>query len=301
LMEWPGCASLTNAAYVFPNAFSGRPVTRTFSAIDALHTQTPLRVWSVIVTIFGDVVMRGGTDLSPPPVWIGALQQLLELLGVDSGLARTSLSRLVANGTLVRAKTGRNTFYRLSETGSTAFADAADLIYGRKPKRPTGRFHAVLLDRCHDRPPARARLLEQGFRLIGPTVAIAPEFQEARPFNLPADSILSIAESSSPLAAAAADVWQLAALNGGYGRFIETFSSLRASAITEPAVAIAARIVLVHQFRRLALRDPMLPPAALPADWAGIAARTLFDRTLIALESYSEAWVETAGLRTPDP
>jgi phenylacetic acid degradation operon negative regulatory protein len=82
--------------------------------LDALHADKPLRVWSLIVTIFGDIVMRRGRDADPAPIWTGHLLDLLQCLGVDAGLVRTSLSRLVANGVLVRERAGGTRFTSLA-------------------------------------------------------------------------------------------------------------------------------------------------------------------------------------------
>lgn len=35
------------------------------------------------------------------------------------------------------------------------------------------------------------------------------------------------------------------------------------------ADAFTARILLIHHYRRVVLRDPLLPSALLPADWPG--------------------------------
>ena len=35
------------------------------------------------------------------------------------------------------------------------------------------------------------------------------------------------------------------------------------------------RTLLIHAFRRVLLRDPLLPPALLPLDWPGAAAYAL--------------------------
>ena len=135
--------------------------------LDALHADKPLRVWSLIVTIFGDVVMRQGRDRAPGPIWIGPLLLLLERLGVDSGLARTSLSRLVANGVLERDKAGRNTFYRLTPASAAGIRARGrqDLraVARPRPRRASGSRSPIA-------PPigrgARAALEADGFPLL---------------------------------------------------------------------------------------------------------------------------------------
>lgn len=258
-----------------------------------LNSETPLRVWSVIVTIFGDVIMRQGRVLTPEPVWIGSLLAMLELLGIDAAQARTNLSRLVANGTLERSKIGRNTFYRLSRSSSLAFADAARRIYGDEAPVPTGRFHVILIDRCAERARQRADLEARGVRFLSATTGLQPEHLGVLSPALPRGAILAAAICGPSLAEAAAEGWNVDDLNAGFRRFCASFEQVDPARITNPDVAMAMRIVLVHQFRRLVLRDPVLPETALPPDWQGKNARGVFERLHAGLVQKSESWLET--------
>ena len=264
--------------------------------LDALHADKPLRVWSLIVTIFGDVVMRQGRDLAPPPVWTGHLLALLDLLGVEPGLVRTSLSRLVSGGTLERGKSGRNTFYRLSSASARDFAAAAETIYGRKPRPPAEGFHVALIDRTPDRAGARAALEAQGFRFLFATTALKPARGGEPAPALPPKAIIARAGTDGEAAAAAREIWRIDALQGAYRDFASRFADPDPG--PSPEAAIIARIVLVHRMRRLLLRDPALPVEALPEDWAGEAARALFMRHLAAIERPSEHWLELIGFRS---
>ncbi len=258
----------------------------------------PFRVWSLIVTIFGDVVMDRGTIAEPEPIWIAPVLDLLALLGVDAAAARTNFSRLVANETLMRDKTGRNTFYRLSPCSRADFRKAASIIYGRDLPRHTGRFALAVIDRAQDRAAAREQLTRSGFRFITPGAAILPEREVEKPVTLPEGVIPAIAPASLAMAAAAREAWQLDALAQNYRWFLDEFADLRQDgAPFDPAAAAARRVLLVHHFRRLVLRDPLLSDENLPADWPGMAARRLFGRGLDALAAPSEIWLRDHGLR----
>jgi phenylacetic acid degradation operon negative regulatory protein len=264
--------------------------------LDALHAEKPLRVWSLIVTIFGDVVMRKGLDRAPGPIWTGRLLDLLALMGIDAGLARTSLSRLVSGGMLEREKLGRNTFYRLSPASAGEFAAAAESIYGRRPKRPTGQLLFSFIDRVPDRAAARAALEAQGWRFVSAAAAMRPAHEGEPAPVLPARAIMARAEASGEAAAAARELWRIDALNSAYAGFIRSFGVVAGE--LPPQQATVARIVLVHRMRRLVLRDPVLPATALPLDWAGDAARALFARHLAVLETPSERWLAESGFRS---
>jgi phenylacetic acid degradation operon negative regulatory protein len=56
--------------------------------------------------------------------------------------------------------------------------------------------------------------------------------------------------------------------------------------------AFTARILLIHHYRRVVLRDPLLPGALLPADWPGRAARKLCGEIYRGLLPASEQWLD---------
>ena len=94
----------------------------------------PSRTGSIVITVFGDaIVPRGGS------VWLGTLLEFFAALDIDSGVVRTAMSRLAADGWLERNKVGRNSFYRLAEQGT------ADLRYRHQTHL---RSAAVGLDRA---------------------------------------------------------------------------------------------------------------------------------------------------------
>ncbi len=264
-----------------------------------MHADKPLRVWSLIVTIFGDVVMRQGRDPAPGPIWTGHLLALLEQLGVEPGLVRTSLSRLVSSGVLIRAKVGRNTFYRLSDESAAAFALAAETIYGRRSARPEGRLHLVVIDRAADRKAARDALEAQGVRFLSSGTGLKPKHLNEPPLALPTGVIAALADAADEAAAAACELWRVDDLQRAYQDFLTRFDGFAPD--IDPGMAILARVILVHRMRRILLRDPVLPATVLPADWAGVAARRLFDRLLAELVDPSETWLVQQGFRSGAP
>jgi phenylacetic acid degradation operon negative regulatory protein len=81
------------------------------------------------------------------------------------------------------------------------------------------------------------------------------------------------------VAVAATQAWPLAALAADYRRFLGHFGGVierfRARDAHDPAQCFIVRTLLIHAFRRVMLRDPLLPPALLPLDWPGAAAYVL--------------------------
>ena len=77
---------------------------------------------------------------------------------------------------------------------------------------------------------------------------------------------------------------------------MKTFEPLRASiGRGEPLSdgdAFTARILLIHHYRRVVLRDPLLPTELLPEDWPGRAARQLCGEIYRGLLPASEQWLD---------
>ena len=74
--------------------------------------------------------------------------------------------------------------------------------------------------------------------------------------------------------------------------FIDRFEMLDSDDLRSPA-ALGLRLILVHAFRELALRDPLLPPALLPSDWPGAEVRALFARLYLGLSPKTDAIIAT--------
>ncbi|WP_272910976.1 PaaX family transcriptional regulator C-terminal domain-containing protein, partial [Falsiroseomonas oryziterrae] len=59
--------------------------------------------------------------------------------------------------------------------------------------------------------------------------------------------------------------------------------------------------LLIHEWRRLVLRAPPLPPALLPPDWPGAAARALTAALYRRLTPAAEAWLDAEGRNEDGP
>lgn len=253
--------------------------------IRAIIEESPLKAAGFIVTIYGDVVEpRGGV------VWTGNLIETCADVGISETLVRTAVSRLVAAGQLSGEREGRRSFYRLAAPARTEFAAAARMLFG-PPE--VADWHFVQL--TGPAPDEAMQVLERaGHARLGPRLAVG-----ARPMpSLKQPAVLFRAEVVSgegDLGAFAADHWNLAqhadAYRGFIGRFRRLADLLGGGARLGTAESLAARLVLVHQFRLVVLRDPRLPQAALPADWPGEEARRLFNDLYLRLSPEADQHV----------
>jgi phenylacetic acid degradation operon negative regulatory protein len=247
----------------------------------------PPRAKSLIVTVWGDGLSpHGGT------VWLGGLFELMAAFGVNERLVRTSVYRLAQDGWLDATTLGRRSRYRLTGDGKRRFDEAHARIYSRPVDDWDGAWELVLADAVA--PSRRAALREElawsGFGALGTAVFLRPLLhRRALPRALDAPEIAPRALAISardlpgrrPLADVVASAWDLQRLSADYRRFLNRFGMVidrfRATreAAHDPQQCFVVRTLLIHAYRRVLLRDPLLPAALLPLDWPGAAAYAL--------------------------
>jgi phenylacetic acid degradation operon negative regulatory protein len=260
--------------------------------VDQLKRE-PSRTGSIVVTVFGDAIMpRGGS------VWLGTLLEFFKTLDIDGGVVRTAMSRLAADGWLERNKVGRNSFYRLTRKGRQTFDTATRHIYDPQVSDWTGRFELLLIGSGGDRDASRDALKNAGFGSPLPGVWIAPS---GVPIPEEAAHAIRLEVSAEDDAGRRllSESWPLQRTADAYLKFMKTFEPLRGSIDRRERLsdtdAFTARILLIHHYRRVVLRDPLLPAALLPMDWPGRAARALCREIYRGLLLPSEQWLDRNG------
>ena len=259
----------------------------------------PSRTGSIVITVFGDaIVPRGGS------VWLGTLLEFFQYLDIGSGVVRTAMSRLASDGWLERNKVGRNSFYRLAEQGRQTFDTATRHIYDPPPSDWTGRFELLLIGNGEDRDASRDALKNAGFGSPLPGVWVAPSGvpvpdEAARAIRL---EVSAEDDSGRRLLS---ESWPLDRTADAYQKFMRTFEPLhgwigRGAPLTD-AEAFTARILLIHHYRRVVLRDPLLPTPLLPRDWPGRAARRLCGEIYRGLLPASEQWLDAHATNENGP
>ena len=259
----------------------------------------PSRTGSIVITVFGDaIVPRGGA------VWLGTLLEFFKALDIDGGVVRTAMSRLASDGWLERSKIGRNSFYRLVENGQQTFDIATKHIYDRPPSDWTGRFELLLIGNAGERDASREALKNAGFGSPLPGVWVAPSGVPVPDEALRAIRLEVSAEDESGRRLLS-ESWPLDRTADAYLKFMKTFEPLRnwieRRAALPEGDAFTARILLIHHYRRVVLRDPLLPIALLPRDWPGRAARALCGDIYRALLPASEQWLDRYGSNETGP
>jgi len=253
----------------------------------------PSRTGSIAVTVFGDAILpRGGS------VWLGTLLEFFKMLDVDGSVVRTAMSRLASDGWLERNKVGRNSFYRLAGKGRRTFDAATKHIYDPPPSDWTGRFELLLIGQGEDRDASREALKNSGFGTPLPGVWVAPSGVPV-PEEAASAIRLEVSAEDDSGRRLLRESWPLDRTAEAYQKFMKTFEPLRSWIGRDEAVADAhafvARILLIHHYRRVVLRDPLLPTVLLPRDWPGRAARELCGDVYRGVLSKSEQWLDRHG------
>lgn len=239
---------------------------------DRLHAQGRLRVWSIVITIFGDAVApRGG---------VVALADILTItgrMGIEGGAVRTAMSRLAKEGWVERRREGRTSHYALTPQGEETFLAATRRIYA--PDFAADVKTAYLVVAEDDAPglplrPGVGLLLDQA----------APPDMLAAPIQLSdAPNWLRRAVLPGHLA----DDYQ--ALANDIKRARELAHEV------PPLDALALRILAIHFWRRLILRH-VAPPAQLtPANWPGMTCHKALAGLYADILAPAEAWWPTTA------
>ncbi|HET9536763.1 MAG TPA: PaaX family transcriptional regulator C-terminal domain-containing protein [Mesorhizobium sp.] len=262
--------------------------------IDRLHERGRLRVWSLVITVFGDaIVPRGGT------VPLSVLQEIMSRLRIEPGALRTALSRLAADQWVIREKSGRNSLYSLDGHGRNAFDLATRRIYAGAPPAWDGVWTVAI-------PPPDAtanarpdRLSEAGFIETGTGTWLRPETDRSSQADDAIQGMLVFRQRPILAPETLAGFWKLSGTAEAYQAFEEAatpLASLLEKGALPPLDAIAARTLLIHEWRRIVLHDPGLPAELLPRDWPGETVRRIACDIYAKLATPSEKWLDSAGL-----
>lgn len=255
----------------------------------------------MLLTILGEFVLpRRGS------IWTSTIIDGLATLDIGERNARQAAARLGEDRLLVAERVGRMTRWHLTERAQRLLTDGSRRIYGFGTDAPVwGRRWLVVItsiseDERAKRHQLRTRLGFAGFGFLGPGIAISPHVEREptanevlRDLGLDGSAVVFVAETGSlvPDAQLIDRAWDLDGLAARYRSFLDAFGVREAA---DGAAAFAAVVDLVHEWRRFPFDDPEIPADLLPADWPGVAARTLFDARRSAWSPAAARWFAAA-------
>ena len=280
---------------------------RKFSTLLAsFERRRPMRAGSLIVTIYGDaIVPRGGS------LWLGSLLDMLAGFGVEPGLARTAVSRLVADGWFERTRIGKQSYYRLSARGAAEFATATPRIYRATEPPWSGEMEVAVITTpdAAERATRRELMLREGYGQVAGNVMVRPHVGAACDSSAGATADLIVMrtrpQSADNARALAKACWPLDALGAAYAQFLEVFGPVAGEIadgvpLTDQQ-AFQLRILLIHEWRRIVLRDPLLPCAMLPEIWPGLRALELVSSVYRHSLAGAERWLDRHAVNDEGP
>ena len=257
---------------------------------------------SLLITLFCDTVTRHGGE-----IWLGSLIRLLAPLGISERLVRTAVFRLVQDDWLASRKAGRRSYYGLTPSGISQYQRAARRIYASEHPDWDGVWTLVIPSFIHEakREPLRKGLVWQGFGLLAPGVYALPS-RDRKSLNELLDE-LDVHESVVIMTAHAEESttgdalqhrvmerWNMAELGQQYQSFLDRYrpvlSYLSGTGAPDSERAFLLRTLLIHDYRRILLRDPELPGDMLPRDWTGFEAHDVTADIYKCIGAASAAW-----------
>jgi len=278
--------------------------------LDDFRQQSRVRAGSLIISVFGDAVLpRGGS------LWLGSLIALLAPLGLNERLVRTAVFRLAKDGWLQAQTQGRRTNYGLTAIGQRRFDEASRQIYALQSPRWDHRWRLILVTGdlpARQREQLRRALFWQGFGTLTSSCFVHPGADLRAAFDaLITDGmadlvpqLISLVAANPRVGQSATDkdmvqqAWNLDQLAADYRAFVMRYQAVLDELRLAPPeqldaqTAFLARTLLIHDYRRLLLRDPELPEVLLPTNWPGHAARGLAAETYARLLQASEGHLQ---------
>lgn len=230
----------------------------THSALaDSLRDFGDIKVWSMLVTILGDLASEEGQSLSGP-----VLSALTSRIGIRPEALRVALHRLRKDGWVLSEKAGRISHYRLSALGRRETTQARARVYGPGAEPPET-CYVVHLPRggTSEPAPGSVRLDRQTW------------LSDRAPASGP-DRLVSVLHSV-PLPKWACEAILPPELTAAYGALEQILTTPPACA-SEPAEAadrLVLRMLILHNWRRLVLRHAALAGGLMPANWPGHRCR----------------------------
>ena len=263
--------------------------------LTALQASQHLSAWSLIVSFLGDAIgPRGGV------VSASTLQTLMQRLSIGHGAVRTAVSRLAAEGWIERSREGRNSFYELS-VGETVLR-AERRIYAASSLLPadTPKSLVISADPLSD---ASLRDLETAGALqLAPQVVLcfASATDLPKGLLLPGATVADAPALTPGIAmieqlAKARHVAEIEALRQAY---LPVSAALGQAPAPSPENAMALRCLMIHEWRRLALRVLAIPADLVQANDPEPETRALVASIYARVLAPSEAWLD-ANAATP--
>ncbi len=243
----------------------------------------------MVVTVFGDSITQHGGW-----IWLGSLIQALAPFGYAERLVRTAVFRLAQQDWLQVKKLGRRSYYCFTDSANHFTGKAARRIYSAGIEEWDGSWTLVSPVFVPEKGKAQFRksMLWQGYHSLVNGMYAHPSSEKTsleetlHEQNLLGKVIVFSASADDPdsqtaLKILAEQKWNLDELREMYGNFLGFYRPLAVKLgrnNPSPELCFQIRTLMLHEYRRVLLRDPDFPEAMLPRGWIGFEANKLATR-----------------------
>ncbi len=226
-----------------------------------------LRVWSVIVSLFGDLAQEPGAQISG-----GALTRIIEPIGIKPEAIRVALHRLRKDRWIESDRIGRVSRHYLTDYGRSQSSAVTPRIYARDPA-PGNQWHLLITEDGTGTRVLEDIMLSRDYIPISRTVALG-----RGPVPMQTDTLLAFEVTPQAVPAWLQDRLCPTDLRAACRSFLDAVDraarTRRAKSVLTPVQCATLRTLLVHRWRRVVLRQPDLPSMFFPSDWVGQDCRT---------------------------
>lgn len=228
----------------------------------------PLKVWSVVVSIMGDLLQAPDQRISGR-----TLNALMMRLGINNQALRVAVHRLRRDGWIVTDRDGRSSNHRLSDQGWAMTEKVRSQIYEVNPTR-TASVHLIM-------GPATLGAADFGDAMPQDTVFLSSRTGLVVGTKPAPEGFLSCEFAPDSVPDWVAEALVSTALRSEYTQLAAAVAAVLARPLPAAiADQTALRLVILHHWRRLRLRHGILADVLLPADWEGAQARAVVMQAL---------------------
>lgn len=248
--------------------------------INQLISKAKLRPKSMIMTIFGDVVSLYGGSSS-----LMTLIAIAKNFGFSEGLIRTSVNRLKQKGWLNVRKNNNRSHYSLTEKAQLLFDEAQKKIYYHIQPYKEEYWTLVYTGDAKNKLQSNKfekELVFKGFAYLGRRFLFSPKpqgevYDVARKLDLESSILIfkaNISKNTDRLFVKQLmeEHWHIQTLVEAYEKFNTFFVpileiiKMREQEVSDKHM-LTLRLILIHEYRKMILKDPNLPQILLPSYW----------------------------------
>lgn len=250
--------------------------------MESVAEEGAVRPQTLMLTLAGEYLLGRGVAVSAASVL-----EVLARVGVSEHAARSTLTRMVNRGLLLRQRHGRLMYFGLTERAERILRDGERRLWkiGAVNRDWDGVWTLLAFSLPEawqkQRHELRAQLAWCGFAALFNGLWIAPGRAETSEIvaGLGLEAHVKVFHASAvpgtEIDEMIRETWDLEAIAARHRAFIERW---RRAEVEPPADPLAVKLQLDSDWLRVLRADPRLPLAHLPADWPAPEAEGLFTR-----------------------